>query len=275
MPITENVNGVLHIHSAEPERIGGVIREKDFVHTNDGGVLREIFHANKGATVEGITPLVVAEDHIVIVDSGSFTLSAPAGARIIVGGGAEDGKKPFTSPTYRETDGYGGSGGYVAEYVLSEEIRKAECTVTIGNRVEYGKARTTTTLNIGSTTYDSGNVPQIIQSKWGPIGGGGGQGGRYIRSNTESVTTAGGDGTGAGGGGGSGYYGEFNTSVAGIGGNVNGYGNKGRSGGTSAGGSGGQGGYSAGGGGGGFYSNGNYTNGSGGLGGSGIVVIEW
>ena len=276
MPITENVNGVLHIHSAEPENVGGVIREKDFVHANDGGVLREIFSSSvDSATVEGITPLVVADDHLVIVNSGSFTLSAPKGARIIVGGAAQ-----------------GIIGGKVAVYTLESAIRNAQCTLQCG-AVGSGNA---TTLTVGGTTYDSGSVKQVIQSKWGPIGGEGGSGASGGNGGTATITLEKAyngqivastsitqNGTS---GGNSGGYGNFGGHGAFSAQNRSGVGNNGKSGMagssfdqdkiwssegsyTSHGGGGG-GGYSAGGG-----KNDGHMYSSAGQGGAGIIVIEW
>ncbi len=265
MPIIENVGGVLRTLSTITTNDSGVIREMDSVHTNDGGVMREIFRANKGATVEGITPLVVAEDHIVIVDSGTFTLSAPAGARIIVGGAAK-----------------GTSGGNVAEYTLESDIKNAQCTADISAVNSGGN----TTLTIGGTTYTCGTAKQIIQSKWGPIGGEGGNEGC--------------NGTGAGGGGGVQRY-DYTNPSNGKGGNNGGYGNFGGNGGHSAappytliGGDGasgkggkpsnyyeyshiggGGGGYAAGGGVGDYYSSNYEGSPPAGEGGAGIIVIEW
>ncbi len=272
MPISENVGGVLRTHSVEREVIDGVTVEKNSVAVNDGGVMRKIHSASVGAaTVEGITPKVAAEDHIVIVENGTFTLSAPAGARIIVGGAAK-----------------GTSGGNVAEYTLESDIKNAQCTLQCG-AVNSGNA---TTLTIDGVTYNSGSTKQIIQSKWGPIGG---EGGSFQNSSNYHVE----DGTGAGGGGGARKY-ENQYYSNGKGGNVGGYGNFGGSGGYSAapptviGGDGasGKGGnppYSiseCGGGGGGFSAGGGTSglvSGSGGYGssayygegGAGIIVIEW
>ena len=273
--ITANENGVLHTLGTVSGNDGGVIYELNTVHTNDGGVLREIFSSSvDSATVEGITPLVVAEDHLVIVDSGSFTLSAPAGARIIVGGAAQ-----------------GIYGGKVAVYTLESAIRNAQCTLQCG-AVGSGNA---TTLTVGGTTYDSGSVKQIIQSKWGSIGGEGGSGASGGNGGTATITRA------------KAYNGQISASVSitqygTSGGNSGGYGNFGGHGAFSAknssgvGNSGksgaggyiyekdkpsGEGTYTAyGGGGGGGYSAGggkapNTIYSHPGQGGAGIVVIEW
>lgn len=257
--ITANDNGVLRSLGTVSENNGGVLHELNTVHTNDGGILREIHSSSVGAAkVEGITPLVVAEDHIVIVDSGSFTLSAPKGARIIVGGAAK-----------------GINGGNVAEYTLEKAVSNVVCTLQCG-AVDSGDA---TTLTVGGTTYNSGATTNIIQSKWGPIGGRGGYG---------STTGNGGNGTGAGGGGGAYRYwgrnGNYGGSTAGKGGNSGGYGNQGGNA-KGAGHHGGDGGYAAGGGGYGsltdfFHTETEYgyfgtVNGTAGKGGAGIIVIEW
>lgn len=106
-------------------------------------------------TVEivGITPLVSAADHLVIVNSGNFTLTAPAGTKIILGSG-----------------GRGQLGGFVAEHTLSADVVNANCALTIAkDRVADGSK-----VKIGTTTYGCGSTEQVIQSKWGPIGGQGG-----------------------------------------------------------------------------------------------------
>ncbi|MBD5112699.1 MAG: hypothetical protein HDT42_09265 [Ruminococcaceae bacterium] len=257
--ITANDNGVLRSLGTVSENNGGVLHEMNTVHANDGGVLREIFSSSvDSATVDGITPLVVAEDHLVIVNNGSFTLSAPKGARIIVGGAAQ-----------------GTSGGNVAEYVLDKNTRNAVCVSNCA-AVNSGGA---TTLTVNGTTYDSGSTRQIIQSKWGPIGGSGGYG---------STSGNGGNGSGAGGGGGARRYwgrnGNYGGDTAGKGGNYGGYGNQGGNA-KGAGHHGGDGGYAAGGGGYGsltdyFHTEDEYgyfgtVNGTVGSGGAGIIVIEW
>lgn len=204
MPIAENVGGVIKTHTTEPESVGGVIREKSPVVVNDGGVLREIFTANK-VKIEGITPLVVADDHIVITASGSGTISLPAGARIILGSGGE-----------------GTLGGYVAEYTLTAPIINAPFIATIG--AANSCVKDATKLVIDGLTYGCGSTAQVIQSKWGPIGGDGG----YCNPSGSSSNNA----TGAGGGFGGRYYrkanGTYNVTRYGTGGgNEDGYGNHG------------------------------------------------
>lgn len=279
MPITENAGGVLRTHAAEYENIGGVIREKSSVVVNDGGVLREIYSAKK-ASVKGITPLVSAKDHIVITESGSGTISLPAGARIILGSGA-----------------HGTSGGFVAEYTLTSPVINAPFTAVVGeanNRVDGA-----TTLVIDGVTYSCGKVAQVIQSKWGPIGGNGASGGARTPGGSNGSVYDAGEPTGAGGGGGGVQGASSLEAQPSNGGNASGYGNKGGNGsgktylsGTA--GSSGTGGASygstshcgLGGGGGGFAAGGgrggqwattstNRKDGSNGDPGAGIIVFEW
>lgn len=220
----------------------------------------------RAVEVTGITPMVQAADHLVFTESGTFTLTANAGTKVVIG-----------------SAGSGQSGGFVAEHTLAEDVVDAECTLVISAT----RTASSSKITIGETTYDCGSTEQIVQGKWGPIGGKGGN--------------AGCDGTGAGGGGGGTTTGEdaaFRTN-GGKGGNFGGYGNFGGNGGllcsgedgasgkggtyTSAyswGGSGGGGGFSAGGGsqGQGYNTNDEYYNhhsGSIGTAGTGIVVIEW
>lgn len=234
--------------------------------------------------ITGITPLVEAADHIVIVESGSGTISAPAGTKIILGSG---GQTAFAWD--------GGRGGFVQEVTLDNDVNSQTITATIA--AEGTSAGTK--LTIGEQLYDCGKTAQIIQSKWGPIGGDGGRAGNGGRINQSG--DSGYDGTGAGGGGGGGGAGGGISGTTGgsggTGGNADGYGNKGENGtnGTSNphghdngqdGGNGGNGGYAAGGGGGGdggtaytdeeneYYRDDGYQ-GTPGKGGTGIIVIQW
>lgn len=289
MPITSNDGGVLKTLNVITANDSGVLHELNTVHENEDGVLREIFSAKKGASVSGITPLVVAEDHIVIVNSGTFTLTAPAGTRIIVASG-----------------GYGALGGYVAEYTLTEPIINAQCTATVA--AADVREKDASKLAVGSTVYGCGETVQIIQSKWGPIGGDGGKGNRLeYESGKGYVAKSGLYPTGAGGGSGGAYYSPDTNVGSSPGGNSYGYGNKGASGGyfstssntetmkgkTSICGSeggdygttsprggygygGGAGGYAAGGGLGGYcYQSPSSGRGTSGQSGMGIIVIEW
>lgn len=311
MPISENVNGVLRTHSAEYENVGGVTVEKNSVVVNDGGVMREIYSASVGAaTVEGITPLVVAEDHIVIVESSTFTLSAPKGARIIIGSGASNGwlhNSKGQNVTGNLYTFYGGLGGFVASYTLEKSIHNAQCIATLGSAITV-KEKTNemtddavaamlepSTLKIGDTTYDSGTERQVIESKWGPIGGNGGYGCKIfsLQSDSSHRMHSGKPGTGAGGGSGAIYGAPADGNdcyySGGKGGNNGGYGNFGGNGGGSkhtssvylelipaTNGACGQAGKSPGldcpGGGGGYSAGGGFYNGEGG---AGIIVIEW
>lgn len=227
MPITANDNGVLHTLGTVTANDNGALRNKSTISVNDGGVIRSVFSANK-VKIEGITPLVVADDHIVIVNSGSGTISLPAGAKIILGSG-----------------GVGQYGGFVAEYTLTAALTNASFTAT----VDTAKTRTKNATNIviDGVTYGCGNVERIIQSKWGPIGGRGGDGAKPNEISNNSSYHQGHNakpGKGAGGGGGGGSMGSYNDEFplegdeypsndpGRGGGNLNGYGNKGGSGGA-------------------------------------------
>ena len=215
--------------------------------------------------VTGITPMVQAADHLVFTESGTFTLTANAGTKVVIG-----------------SAGSGQSGGFVAEHTLAEDVVDAECTLVISAT----RTASSSKITIGETTYDCGSTEQIVQGKWGPIGGKGG------KAATGSANAS--DGTGAGGGGGAGSNSKYSW---GLGGNLSAYGNKGGSGGKGfsgsdgssgkggaygvdankpAGGGGGGGGYAAGGGEGSIWTTTKpATNGQDGEPGTGIVVIEW
>lgn len=272
MPITANDNGVLHTLGTVTTNGNGILRNNSTVSVNEGGVIKSVFAANK-VKIEGITPLVVADDHIVIVDSGSGTISLPAGARIILG-----------------SRGDGQLGGYVAAYTLSSEVKNAPFKAQILNNT-YMLGGGCTTIKIDGTTYICGNVRQIVQSKWGPIGGDGGCG----EDDGDSACEAS-NGSGAGGGGGK-HSGDIckggnNGGYGNFGGNGGSYYNKksirstdGSSGkGSEKSGSGGGGGYAAGGGGSACTSYNDdeagtsatvYPTGDDGGHGMGIIVIEW
>ena len=220
----------------------------------------------RAVAITGLTPMVEAADHIVITESGTFTLTANAGTKIVLG-----------------SAGGGQSGGFVAEHTLAKDVVDAECTLVISATRKASSSK----ITIGETTYDCGSTEQIVQSKWGPIGGKGGN--------------AGYDGTGAGGGGGGITNGDDGGcyKTGGKGGNFGGYGNLGGNGGFLCsggdgasgkgggyaqawhlGGSGGGGGYASGGGAQGQAYNtndeqSNLHSGEGGVAGTGIVVIEW
>lgn len=218
----------------------------------------------RAVEISGITPMVEAADHIVITESGTFTLTANAGTKIIIGSAGED-----------------QIGGFVAEHTIAADVVNETCTLT----VSAARTANSSKLVVGSNSYDCGATEQIVQSKWGPIGGRGG--------NAGSGNENGGNGTGAGGGGGSG---GINTT-GGVGGNRYRYGNHGGNGGSKSSGSdgssgkggacgyknnntagsgGGGGGYSSGGGRGSIYTTSEpATNGKDGEPGTGIIVIEW
>ncbi len=207
MPIIESSNGILRTHTVEYENIDGIIKEQTAVTANDGGVMRKVFASGK-VKLEGITPLVSAEDHIVITESGSGTISLPAGARLILGSG-----------------GWKRNSGYVAEFTLTEPIINATFTTTIGRAYsgnsESGR-KNSTKIVIDKRTYSCGSVQRTISSKWGPIGGYGGVG---EASGDEEKEAS--DGEGAGGAGGK----QSDIPVC-KGGNNGGYGNYGGNGGS-------------------------------------------
>lgn len=237
----------------------------------------------RAVEITGITPLVSASDHIVIVESGSGTISAPAGTKIILGSGGGN----AASGTHSD-GGTGGTSGYVSEITIDNDIDAQSFTAVIA----ASKTTKGTKLTVGDLSYDCGATTQIIQSKWGPIGGAGGNGGEgaHIYDGSD-----GGNGTGAGGGGGGGgragdpTY-SRNDGKGGLGGNYDGYGNKGSNGSGGShgnyictvggnGGDGGNGGYAAGAGG---YGGWGYSEddtdtyaGRPGNPGTGIIVIQW
>lgn len=222
----------------------------------------------RAVEISGITPMVEAADHIVITESGTFTLTANAGTKIIIG-----------------SAGGGQIGGFVAEHTIAADVVNETCTLT----VSAARTANSSKLVVGSNSYGCGATEQIVQSKWGPIGGRGGDAGQ--------------NGAGAGGGGGGITNNITGKAViqkaGGNGGNNGGYGNYGGNGGVMCageagasglgsgfgsnnigGGSGGGGGYASGGGSRGDTVNSNdpqfnLKSGSSGGPGTGIIVIEW
>lgn len=196
----------------------------------------------RGLEVSGITELVSTGTYSVIDQSGTFTLTAPAGTRIIIGGGAENGhgKNNDDWHGYNEP-GTGGLGGYVEEYTLPIDVVDAACILTLGST-----ASSASTLTINGTRYATKTARNIIQTKWGPIGGQGGDGGKQYCNNSGDYIRAdsgedGYPGTGAGGGGGASapsvYIKNGSQCVetrwnGGTGGNRYGFGNKGGNGGS-------------------------------------------
>lgn len=279
MALTVNDDGVLRTLGAISVNDGGVIRNLSSVSTNDGGVIKEVFSSDK-FEISGITPLVVADDHVVIVEDCTGTISLPAGARIIVGCG-----------------GVGTLGGYVSEYTLMSGVKNAAFTVTLkGSTIKVNNANSDfkqSKITIAGKEYVSSTIYNptnrvIIQTKWGPVGGDGGVGEfkDYTGSDDDESTRAE-DGTGAGGGG----AGHSASGGSTKGGNNEGYGNYGGNGGRSSsypatdgasgkghrGEGGGGGGYAAGGGGETSYEDEDgtqYLNNNGEAG-AGIIVIEW
>ncbi len=220
----------------------------------------------RAVEITGINPLVSATDHIVIVESCAGTISLPQGTKIILGSGGEKGGQGGKGSGFK--GGSGGHSGYIQQITVSSDIESQSFTATISaSRVANG-----TSITIGQLSYDCGDDSNdtIIPSKWGPIGGKGGQG--------ESSGTFAENGFDACGGGGSGSEAHI-----GKGGNIDGYGNHGANGTAHTGmsvttyycGNGGKGGYAAGGGGGSGGLSNQYVAGSGGAGGTGIIVIQW
>lgn len=162
-----------------------------------------------GIEIIGTTPLVAAEDHVVIVESFEGKITAPKGTRIIMG-----------------TGGKGRMGGYVASVVLPDDVVDADISVTVATgQTPYG-----TVVKIGSITYNSGYNPTPIQTKWGPVGGNGGEGAIVDAGNGRQINAT--EPTGAGGGGGAADIvengGSWTGSATGTsGGNELGYGNNG------------------------------------------------
>ena len=226
----------------------------------------------RAVEVTGITPMVQAADHLVFTESGTFTLTANTGTRIILGSG---GGVQYANSNKALVGEKWAKGGYVKSITLTEDVFEAPCIMTIAGMFNQN----TTTLKINSTSYTSGSTQTVIDTKWGPIGGNGGE-----------------KPTGAGGGrGGEDWAGTASDKTPGTGGNNGGYGNFGGNGSLYTGkaqdgasgkagkssndtcGPGGGGGYAAGGGPGayGTTSTGEKYYADNGEPGTGIVVIEW
>lgn len=226
----------------------------------------------RAVEISGITPMAEAADHIVITESGTFTLTANAGTRVIIGsGGGESSVSSSKAVVGRSWQ----KSGYVQSITLSEDVVDANCVATIAGMFNQNTSK----LKINENTYTSGASQAVSNSKWGPIGGVGGE-----------------NPTGAGGGrGGENWAGTSSDKTPGVGGNNGGYGNFGGSGAYSSNkaqdgasgkagrnsdgtcGPGGGGGYAAGGGPGayGTTSEGVKYYADNGEPGTGIIVIEW
>lgn len=215
----------------------------------------------RAVEVTGITPMVEAADHLVFTESGTFTLTANAGTKIIVGSAGQN----------TETTAGKCNGGFVAEHVLAEDVVNETCVVTISAMRSTNSSK----IVIGSKTYTCGSTEQVIESKWGPIGGKNGAGasggnGGYNFSNHNKTAGTGGNNGGYGNFGGNGGYiltkatdgasgvaGKYSTRELGAGGG----------GGYAA--SGGMGAYST------YSGDDEMTYADNGTAGTGIVVIEW
>lgn len=177
--------------------------------------------------VSGVTPLVIADDHIVITTSGQFSLISPPGKhfKLILGGGEEKGgvitEYDSTLPIR------GGYGGYTKQFEFDSISQETFCTLTLGQAVSYGSGLTSSTLIIDNQTYsaDAYSGRSIITSKWSPIGGDGGSGSSHNYTHGAKTMSELSDGIGAGGAGGF-CNGSTNTASK-YGGNYNGYGNRG------------------------------------------------
>ena len=158
----------------------------------------------RAVEISGITPMVEAADHIVITESGTFTLTANAGTKIIIG-----------------SAGAGQNGGFVAEHTISADVVNETCTLTVSAARKANSSK----LVVGSNSYDCGATEQIVQSKWGPIGG---KGGGPVNTTYGSI---GDNVTGAGGGRGGVWWPSVSDSGSyyrgGVGGNHGNYGNYG------------------------------------------------
>lgn len=155
----------------------------------------------RAVEISGITPMVEATDHIVITESGTFTLTANAGTRVIIGSGG--GQQPYSTDDTGIVGIYWQKGGYVNSITLPEDVVEANCVATIAGMFNGNASK----LKINETTHSSGTSQVVVNSKWGPIGGVGGA-----------------NPTGAGGGRGGERWSNSNKKP-GVGGNNGGYGN--------------------------------------------------
>ena len=122
----------------------------------------------RAVEVTGITPMVQAADHLVFTESGTFTLTANTGTRIILGSG---GGVQYANSNKALVGEKWAKGGYVKSITLTEDVFEAPCIMTIAGMFNQN----TTTLKINSTSYTSGSTQTVIDTKWGPIGGNGGE----------------------------------------------------------------------------------------------------
>lgn len=187
-------------------KIGGV----KYFQTDDTNA--KVFATPSAVGIDGITPAIVADNYLVIDQSGSFTLSIPEGltvtAYLVSGGGA--GSKGWDG--YDDDDpsgGYnGGDGGYGGKTLLQQIslTGSVPCISAIGS----ANSSTTTKCIISGTTYtasgyglsggksgDSNYGRDGLSTPYGFIGSSGGGGG----SGSYSNATYGKGGAGAGDGG--------------------------------------------------------------------------
>ncbi len=97
----------------------------------------------RAVEITGITPIISASNHIVVDVSGTFTLTAPVGTRIIVGSGGDGGD---SGGAYDENDNEDYYSGFSGQQSI---------------------------LKINGTTYNSGSSIDMISTKAGMVGGGG------------------------------------------------------------------------------------------------------
>ena len=134
----------------------------------------------RAVVIEGVTPAEAGVNYFVIDQSCEFTLSAPAGTRIILGNGGDGGTGSCSSGSHYNKGTAGSSGG-------------------------------TSTLKIGDTTYDAGTSREIIPTAAGDVGGGGAGGEGSTGGGEGGNGTQGGNGglpNGSGGDGGKGATGH-------------------------------------------------------------------
>lgn len=165
--------------------------------------------------IDGITPAIIAENYLLIDQSGTFTMTVPDGVSItahIVGGGYNGGSGYLGS----EDDGYdeggsGGQGGYVFTQSFSNISSSDTITCSIGT-VNGG----ITTLKIANTTYSSNNGTRNYGGSggyyghpsekgkdgtltpYGYVGSSGGGGGRKYGTSAMTPPSDGGIGAGNG-----------------------------------------------------------------------------
>lgn len=237
----------------------------------------KVFATPSAITISGITPAIVAENYLLIDQSGSFAISAKnyplSLTAYVVGGGmdGQDGEDGYREKNddgeyeyYSGDPGTGGLGANKEAYSISL-TEKTDCTLAVGSSVAYTTASklSSTTFKFGNTTYSptsnySAAGKTGLSTLYGYVGSGGGTGGRHSSyyDNDSRKGLSGGTGAGDGGYGAHGSN-RNNYTVASAGCDATTYG--------SAGGGGGAGGD--------FDKI--YTAGAGGKGKQGCIIIAW